>query len=478
MIIRQAIDESVYSAKLGRLLPYGSTLAAHSYRDLINRALSCQSTSGTTAKPFTRERLVSTICAELHDLHIDPDTLPVKQALSKINGGAPIIVVSHQPTLLAYTGVWGQFELAKRLGQYVQGRHPVILFLSLDGDDSSDRRIHSAHYPSSLCQRGSLPLSSPYSSRAYRNIPQFLTPNLGQEHLTQWFNRILGVLGRESRAVGISQNQRRIRLNKIFDQLRTIADDTSTMAKFNTALLMHFADVSINDVVLPISMTKLCLAGKEQLHYLLSQWDAILTAASQGASILTNAGFTIHSSTMTSAPYAAWGVCANCHQRVRLTAQDAINYEGKLSYHGCEPRTSRVSPNGPVRLDDLETIVLPRVLIEDLLPTLTIAPLLSLTYSGSAEHIVVGQWTSKYLFGRPAPSFTSRPLQPLYGDVATSMKNLNAKQFPEGVIARDDRYAAARIMYGRESLLYAMFHKANAYALRWTQLGDLAPFSH
>lgn len=393
--------------------------------------------------------------------HLGSGAIEIAAAQKRIEDGEPIVVVSHQPTLFSYSGVYVQFLLAEAVIAHLREQHrcdPVLIYLCLDADDAFDRRIKTAHLPMPTAGRGSLALSVPLDGK-WRGRAQFAAPAPSEAVSSRWLESIDGAFaqlgqfaGRAHRGEILAARTRIVaEAGRLLERVQTA--QPQNLADSAASLMLHFVQTLLAEPVIAVRMTDLVYDGWDAFMDLLSRWEDVQSAALQQIASLRTVNVEIGSG---SANDPAWAVCGSCGLRRALSVGDArlLAAQGTSDRRTCmhgvggEPPMVRYPP------------LLPRVLLEDLLAVALTDAALILTYAGSAEHVVIANHTVPRILGRPSPIFTYHPRQVL----ACTVERVALTLLREGRRAAESLDAVRRAVNGRDPLLHC--------------LGDVPPSDH
>jgi len=393
--------------------------------------------------------------------HLRSGALEIAAAQERIEGGEPIVVVSHQPTLFPYSGVYVQFLLAEAVISHLREQHgcdPVLIYLCLDADDTFDRRIKTAHLPMPTAGRGSLALSVPLDGK-WRGRAQFAVPAPSEAASSSWLKSIDGAFAQLGQVAGRAYRGEilaaRSRILAEVGRLvaRVHAVEPQNFADSAASLMLHFVQTLLTEPVIVVRMTDLVYHGWAAFMHLLSGWEDVQSAALQQIASLRTVNVEIGSG---SASDPAWDVCGSCGLRRAVSLEDArlLAAQGAFDQRTC---THGVGGEPPVAL---YPTLLPRVLLEDLLTVALTDAALILTYAGSAEHVVIADHTVPCMLGRPSPIFTCHPRQVL----ACTVERIALTLLREGRRTAESLEALGRAVNGRDPLLHC--------------LGDVPPSDH
>ncbi|MER6466832.1 hypothetical protein ABT278_41050 [Streptomyces sp. NPDC001228] len=90
----------------------------------------------------------------------------VARPLADFRDGAPVIRFAHQPNLLSYLGILGQFALVQNLAQLAANialRPVVPAYFVVDYDEAGNQRFHKSLLPDPRSRNGAVTLSYPLS---------------------------------------------------------------------------------------------------------------------------------------------------------------------------------------------------------------------------------------------------------------------------------------------------------------------------
>jgi hypothetical protein len=390
---------------------------------------------------------------ELASLVEDPQIGPPLDREGKV-----AIVVSHQPTLLSYTGVYAQFFLADFIAQRLaRGRDVRVIYLSLDGDDSRDRRIRTAHLPLPVSPTGSLPISLPVPHNRIA-VSQFGIPAPTDGLIEHWLEQVAGGLARCADLVPSKQSELLRSIHLIRTRLENLVPQSSvSFSDWATSVLHGFLKPFLRSSFEVRTMSGLVREHREVFGRLLRSWPDVRRSARVAVEALEQGDIgPISAGILGEDP--AWMVCWKCKSRTSVSAGLALRLLDGTSFD-CP---SCNEPQGELGSD---ACVIPKVLLEDLFMQEALNPALVLTYAGSAEHVVVGEWTRSMTLARPSSLYTWHPRQILGSAIeAASLSLARESQRYPGALS-----SLSRIAGGRDSLLHALSHPASSdLALRWT----------
>jgi len=455
MKMREALATRDGRLALQEVLPANSTLLSQSVSKLAESAMGTFATMRSATQPLSREQLEQLLRAELSAMPPHPEQREsIEASLKRVAMGAPIVLVPHQPIALAYTALWGQFVLADRIKRHLGSPKAVSIYLVCDMDDATDPRIRCSHYPSALARDGSISLSFDYGRHRMRNVPQLMTPPVSFATIDRWLTAIDTIIRRESASHLGRGSQLIRRLGGLSESLKSLAASTESAAEFNATLLTRFVGTLV-EPPLALRMSTIYAAAADDLADYIRAWPVIAHAAGKASALLEGLGISIGSPELRKPTYPTWQVCQRCNRKVPSRLDEVYSEHSLSPEHVCEGaalswQTRWERASGPI----------PRVIIEDLFLFGALAPILTLTYIGSAEHVVIAQFTSEEIFGVAAPAYTSQPCQPYYG----ADPRIDAYQTSRA------RSARARIESCRESIIYAMVHKVDSEGLFWPDL--------
>jgi hypothetical protein len=371
--------------------------------------------------------------------------------------GQLAIVVSHQPTLLSYTGVYAQFFLADFIAQELSsGRDARVIYLSLDGDDARDRRIRTAHLPLPVSATGSLPISLPVS-RHHSGVSQFGIPAPTDGLIEHWLERIAGGLARCADLVPTQRTELLESIRLIRTRLESLLPPTATsFSSWSTSVLVGFLQPFLRSSVEVQTMSSLARDNREVFSRLLRCWPDVRRSAREAVKALEQINIGPASAGILGEE-PAWMVCWRCHVRTSVCAGTALRLLEGTPFH-CPYCNELQGEPGP------DACVIPKVLLEDLFMQEALDPAIVLTYAGSAEHVVVGEWTSRKALARPSRIYTWHPRQ-LLGS-AIEAASLSLAREPQRYPGAQD--SLSRIVAGRDSLLHALSHPGSSdLGTRW-----------
>lgn len=369
-------------------------------------------------------------------------------ALEAIERGGRIIVVSHQPTLLSYTGVFAQFILAHFLAAELaaaEGRAAAVIYLCLDADEAFDRRVRTAHLPMPGAQGGTLSIGAGLA-KAFRGRVQCMVPAQDPTMVFSWTETLSGGFGHcaslvpHRRAELLSARDLMIeRLSLLFARATAGA---SNFADLSRTLLLDFVRQITGNPTLFLRLTSLVKSGRDTFRNLLVNFEKVRSASLEASALLEARDIRLRSQQVLSRE-AAWLVCGRCGRRTSLGAETAL----KLIDNDCVQICN--SCGGDVRRDHSSGWLVPRVLLEDLLGVAFTDASLVLTYAGSAEHVALTQWTCPKVLGRESPIYTWHPRHHLGDAIENSAIDLCT-----GGLVQSNAVDALRLSWnGRDSLL-------------------------
>lgn len=357
---------------------------------------------------------------------------------------SPRILVTHQPTFMPYPGVWGLFFLGVEIASHISAEANVV-YLSLDCDDASDRRIRTAHYPSGWSRNGGLPLSAGYKSADFRNVPQMLANAPSTVCIANWCERLEGSMLRSAIRPGV--------VRRALDQWRPeqerLAGSSANASEFNELALLGFVlGRSLRAKPWVVRMSSILKAAPAEFDRLLNRESEIKAAAASGAADLRKVGVDLDVTAMTRGKL-FWHVCERCGRRVDPEVR-ADHARRCCQSSGGQAGQGNPKVSVPRRL--------PRVLVEDLLAYATLRPTLSMTYAGSSAHVLVSQFTSDAMgVGVPVASLEVLT-QKLYGPAA-------------GMLGQNRQWAEMaynRITGARDAMAYPSLNDHESVHLRWS----------
>lgn len=361
-----------------------------------------------------------------------------------VSADTQVIVVSHQPTCLPYLGVYGLFCLAAALAQHItrhERRKVAIVYLALDTDDYMDRRIKTAHLASVNAQAGSLTLSMP-GDRALRNVPQFTVSAPSNAIVRMWENRI-----RSAYDSLVPKST----INAKCDLLRVlIPGQTSNASVWAAQLLREFTRRILGVSASTIQLSAILPVIAPHIGDLVAVWPELRAAHIESRSRARADGVQLKYVSH-DLRYPLWGVCGTCQQRLPVIK---FHSHEALILAQCN-RCGAAESSG-----NLES-VLPRVHIEDLIPSEVLGARIVLTYAGGAEHILrsVDAWNR--LSGASLPIYAWQPRITVVTAMLETVRRLNSTGL-------DNRTTAASrlLTSGRESLVGVLAESTS------TRLGD------
>lgn len=393
--------------------------------------------------------------------HLD-DVGKYEQLLRNVKSGAPVIVISHQPTMFPYSGVYIQFFLAeyilKRLKD-INGVEAIVVYLCLDSDDAFDRRIKTAHFPCPVSRNGSIPISYELSKK-YRNCPQFAVPFANTGYKIKWKNSILGALNLlASEIPDYVQDIKTAKENLSF-YFDNILEETFSLlpenfSDFSLSILMRFLREVLDIPVIPLRFSDLFSTGKRAVIPILERWEEISDLGTEflGRCNLQNKGlFSIKP---------MWAVCKRCKNRNSLSftyALDALS-STKLNFEcsRCDSALCEI---------DKDFSLMPKVIIEDLMGPIFTSATLVLTYAGSTEHLVFSNAINENVLSGKASIFTWHPKQYL----GTIFDKASICLYQRGVKKNASKLSLLKNLEGRDPLLCLFVDDvANKIKTEWMQ---------
>jgi hypothetical protein len=376
----------------------------------------------------------------------------ISEAVDAIERGGRVVVVSHQPTMLPYTGVFAQFFLAHlmaaKLGA-IEGRPAAVVYLCLDSDDAFDRRIKTAHVPTPAAHGGRLSISAAIGDSFVGSV-QCRVPPLDSDSIVSWISAIRGSFGR---CVYLAPHRRSElltardlvteRLSRLFGNAIAHANNFADLSR---SILLDFVEEVTGTRTLFLRLTTAVANGQDTFRNLLGQFDKIHSSAIEASAMLGAHDIQLRSQGLVSTE-AAWLICDACGRRSSLDTETALRLMDEPATKTCNWCGADVTP------DHSPGWLVPRILVEDLFGAAFTDASLVLTYAGSAEHVLLTQWTSPEVLGRPSPIYTWHPRHQL-GDVIEKTAIDLCTRFGS---ARADAVEALRLSWnGRDSLVHCL----------------------
>ena len=387
------------------------------------------------------------------------------QTVARLQRGDPIIVVSHQPTLFTYSGVYVQFVLADVIISILRERksaNPVLIYLCLDADDAFDRRIKTAHLPMPSSERGTLPLTMPLRT-SLRGRPQCAVPPPDESVLAAWmrqiegaFANLVGLVPQYREPLLSASTRTRIQMLQLFED--SGAAEQLSFADTAAAVFLIFAQKITKAPIIMVRMTELIRHGWLALQQLLGKWHELQSAVNMRVLALQKIGVSVRSGSIVGTE-PAWAICRNCAMRepVNLEQAQVLADEGPDYSIACKQCGAS---SGGARYPGL----MPRVVLEDLLGVLLTDAAVELTYAGSSEHVLIADWTIPELLRLPSPIFTSHPKQVLGGAVEQAALFLR-----DGVHRETALRSLQAAVNGRDPFLHSLADVSpSEHASAWT----------
>lgn len=415
-----------------------SSSAFHS--DSLN---SLEAMISRSRKQFNRGPLLQEIKNDQLNENLVGQTLI--NVLERIRAGAPIITVSHQPTLFPYSGVYNQFTLADVLVDQhrVSDRRltPVVVYLCLDSDDVCDRQIRGCKFPSPLSKKGFVSITSSINGREKGCIQRHFRPT-NEEEISKWSKIIDGLYGhmirenKDAKPIFIKQAGR---IQTYFEYLNNLfkCSKVKNYAESNSAILLDFVRRNIRKDIVTVKSSKLFKSNKNYIVTILNQWDSIEQEAKVWGSKLKKYG--VSTNVASKLDMVCWCVCPKCGKRKTLNVNQSrlILETGSRNMYcqRCEKSFTAIELH-------------PRVIIEDLMGFMATDASLVLTYSGGAEHTFLSDFLIRKVFACKSPMYSWHPKQLYDSGLLYSIFNEH-----QTVLTNGQLYALSLLANGRDSLL-------------------------
>ncbi|EKD64436.1 MAG: hypothetical protein ACD_50C00389G0004 [uncultured bacterium] len=436
-IVREIQKGSVNIA-INNLLTKDSLLRMNSAPDLIEFMAGCIE---------SKDRPYVSICAQkTYCFSHFKNTNLYENVLSNIDAGGPVVVISHQPTIFPYSGVYVQFLLADFLVRKLKasyGLNTSIIYLCLDSDDAFDRRIKTAHFPFPVARKGSVPIS--YEMYKFcRNVPQFCVPYIDNGYRNNWKKSILGafdLLASFLPNMKIEIRNAKKKFDFFFDELfeETTMLKPESFSDFSLSIIMGFVKKIIDTPVIPLRYSDLFNVGRQEVVSALKRWKDIVRTGRQLLNKYNLEKISIFDS------YPTWGICKRCYFRNSITYDQALEaLSGNKINVKCERCLTTFCEL------DVDFLIMPKVILEDILGVVFTGANLVLTYAGSTQHVVLSNSIIENVFKKKSPIFTWHPKHFL----GTVLDKSCVELLQRDIKGDSSLLALQRATEGRDTLLY------------------------
>jgi len=350
---------------------------------------------GGYATYLDRESLASIASA----FHKKAGTLTekVRSNIAALADGAPIVRFSHQPIMLAYMGVLGQFVLMHFVADELYESHGVLvceLHQSVDYDVATEKRLRVGYYPNVEGRGGFLPLSVPrLAGSSYAKL-NWAMHKPSEAVIRNWYRSLDAVLTRDMSILG-RRGVRETRPGQTFGWYRAYKHEvgeaisrSTSLAEFNCILSSRIVNLHWKLPTAFVPSTEMVVLMREQFEQLLALYPRLVRETNRAVDHLRSMGVDLPLRLRASPsvlPF--WYSCTNCSSRVAMDIQGRIS-SGECAYCHAIHRIDLGSPGAP-NLEVTARRLSPRVLFQDLLDVFGLSMVGGVGYLGNAEHYLV-----------------------------------------------------------------------------------------
>lgn len=338
--------------------------------------------------------LIRTAC---HDFHRRAGTLSaeIENKIKRISENN-LVRLSHQPNLLAYMKLIGQFIALDEMANRVEGSVPLFYFI--DYDITANRRFRQVEIPDPLARFGLSRIQLPGRSQrtAIANVAKL--PN------REWLNTqatLLRKLAQSYEQLGFADGPIEPRLRTLLDDLEFAFGAARNVAEFGAILISRYVNLWLQ-IPIPFLAGSVLWAdvAQEAVQREMRRMAEIRGAIARAEQIAASCGITLssHESENDTLPW--WKIC-HCGSRMALRMSDPLNVLGACPH--CHHSYSVRVGSDAWRSDLLQSS--PRILFHSLLNTSSFGYKTGVSHIGSAEHIILHSLALTLLGRAPLPQW-------------------------------------------------------------------------
>lgn len=340
-------------------------------------------------------------------------TVNVIENLQRFEDGAPVIRIAHTPDFFGYLSIYvAMFYICEvaRILKKEFGIKASIVFLLIDSDVASDKRLRSCSIPDVDREFGRLFLNAPVpdhcSSIPVATVqgPSSQTVDLWMDKLHAFIKHNLAILYRQ----GIPLHRKYTiweHYNKVKEELYEALKVSESLSDFNTAFLSRILNVEWNMPISFFPQTDVAPVLVGHYRTILSKYGSIISASKEVVRDLRKRGLQIKDNLeMDSESFPFWLLCKTCHGRISLrsTSDNEWNVEGNCNICGRLIKWKVGQKESPF-LDESPGLLIPKVMFDTITDFLAWGMIGGVSYVGSAEHVLVNNLVAIKLGFRVPP---------------------------------------------------------------------------
>jgi hypothetical protein len=401
-----------------------------------------------------------------------------------ISDDTPRIRVAHQANLFPSLGVASQFFLLQTLAQNLNEQHmtnPSQLFIIVDYDEARDQRFRVAHFPNVRGQMGSTFLSSAIHHSLLGN-PMWSIAKPERATVEEWVAKLSSLTRQDLKSLSqenlstefveqesISEKEKgsiEKNVEILKDLIWTAFERADTLVEFNAFFLSYIVNIYWKMPVAFVFGSKLQPLMLKGYELLIEHWPEISTRAQSSLRYFQEHNVLIKSSIVKASPAVLpiWITCsgqyngATCFRRLPLNITSNTQL---IAYSHCERCGADYRFDlGTYKKVQLEPLLnhnlAPRILLDNLLDTVSLGIVGGVGYAGQAEHMLL----TNYIASKVADSWETPPhilWQPkgfFYGlTECRALRTLWGSE-PDNSAKRNALKALRWAYFGKASLLY------------------------
>jgi hypothetical protein len=309
---------------------------------------------------------------------------------SRLNAGAPILRISHQPNILAALNIVGLAVLQSQLrvtSLSDTATAPVVIFVSNDYDAAGDRRFRTPVVPG-WASEGTIALTGAVDRRHFAR-PAILAPRPELELFERWRGSVEQSAKFWATAVGRHRavnHEVAIRCRDIMERLCVIAAQTTNASSAGMAVL----EAIVNDI---LGLDVICVSEARLIPLLAQEIHEQLAVASPNE---------IHSW--------IWRICPRCFAYCHVECVTRTHCRWRCGE--CREGATREHIDFTILVYDGERACpafLPRVALQDRIDQAVYRAAGGISYAGSVPHLVESRMVSAEAGDILAPEYGWEP---------------------------------------------------------------------